>query len=185
MDLSPYVESIHRQLAAAGEAGGEETRAVAERLTAPLDAAIRLALQDALAAAAEEITCELAPGSVELRLRGGHPEFVVAPPPADLADDTRLSDIDERAPTTRVRPAALGGAPFPPAEGDDGSMTRINLRMPDHVKTRIEQAAARAGLSVNAWLVGAASAALDRAGPTGAGRRRASPGAQRYQGWAR
>jgi hypothetical protein len=185
MDLSPYVESIHRQLAAAGEAGGNETRAVAERLTAPLDSAIRLALQDALAGAAEEITCELAPGSVELRLRGGHPEFVVTPPPADLADNAGIWDVDERAPTNRAGPAALAGAPFPPADGDEGSMTRINLRMPDHVKSRIEQAAARDGLSVNAWLVRAASAALDEAGPMGGGRRRASPGGQRYQGWAR
>ena len=70
MELSEYVESIHRHYAAAADAGGDETRAVAERLFAPLDAAIRLALQDALAAAAEEITTELAPGSVELRLRG-------------------------------------------------------------------------------------------------------------------
>src|SRR6516162_5579547 len=137
MDLGPYLESIHRQLAAAGEAGGGETRAVAERLTAPLDAAIRLALQDALAAAAEEITCELAPGSVELRLRGGHPEFVVELPPAGLAGNTRLWANDERAPITRPGPASLEGAPFPPGEGDEGTMARINVRMPDHLKARI------------------------------------------------
>src|SRR5487761_1519056 len=84
MDLRPYVETIHRQLSLAAEAGGEESRALAERLVAPLEAALRLALQDVLAVAAEEITCELAPGSVELRLRGRDPEFVVTPPPADL-----------------------------------------------------------------------------------------------------
>ena len=66
------------QLEVAAEAGGDEARALAERLVAPLDAAIRLAVQDALAAAAEEITLELAPGSVELRLRGREPEFVVS-----------------------------------------------------------------------------------------------------------
>ena len=73
MNLEPYVEDIHAQLDAAAEAGGDEARELAERLSAPLDAAIRLALQDALAAAAEEITVELAPGSVELRLRGREP----------------------------------------------------------------------------------------------------------------
>ena len=52
MDLRPYVESIHQQLADAAETGGEDARALAERLAAPLDAAIRLALQDALGAAA-------------------------------------------------------------------------------------------------------------------------------------
>ncbi|MGZ4110705.1 MAG: hypothetical protein ACXVP7_13605, partial [Actinomycetota bacterium] len=70
MQLEPYVESIRRQLEVAAEAGGEDARALAERLLAPLEAAIRLALQDALADAAEDITLELAPGSVELRLRG-------------------------------------------------------------------------------------------------------------------
>jgi hypothetical protein len=185
MDLGPYVESIHRQLAAAGEAGGGEARAMAERLTAPLDAAIRLALQDALAAAAEEITCELAPGSVELRLRGGHPEFVVTAAPVDLAGGTRSGDIDERGPTARSGFAALAGAPFPPGDGEESSVARINVRMPEHLKARIEQAAGRNGLSVNAWLVRAAAAALDQAGSPGGGKRPVQPSAQRYQGWAR
>src|SRR2546421_12211811 len=91
MDLHLYVESIHRQLAVAAEAGGDEARALAERLVAPLDAAIRLPLQAVLVAGAEEITCELAPGSVELRLRGRDPEFVVTPPPVDLP----LEDVPE------------------------------------------------------------------------------------------
>ena len=64
---------------------------MAERLAAPLEASVRLALQDALAAAVEEITCELAPGSVELRLRGRDPEFVVTPPQADPADSAARS----------------------------------------------------------------------------------------------
>src|SRR5437660_11150727 len=87
MDLRLYVNNIHRQLMVAAEAGGDDARALAERLVAPLDAAIRLTLQDVLAAAAEEITCELAPGSVELRLRGRDPEFVVTPPPVDMSLD--------------------------------------------------------------------------------------------------
>ena len=77
MDLTPYVENLRRELAVAAEAGGDEARALAERLTAPLESAVRLTLLDALSAAADEITRELAPGSVELRLRGGEPEFVV------------------------------------------------------------------------------------------------------------
>jgi hypothetical protein len=68
MDLGPYVDDVSRHLAVAAEAGGDDARALAERLVAPLDAAIRLALQNALAVAADEITCELAPGSVELRV---------------------------------------------------------------------------------------------------------------------
>src|ERR1044072_997864 len=32
-----------------------------------------------------------------------------------------------------------GGGPLPPVEGDEGSMTRINLRLPDPLKARVEQ----------------------------------------------
>jgi hypothetical protein len=173
MDLRPYVESIHQQLATAAEAGGEEARVVAERLIAPLDASVRLALQDVLAAAAEEITCELAPGSVELRLRGQGPEFVVTPPPVEpAADDLPRAGAESIAPAASV-------------EADEGAMSRINLRMPDHLKARIEQAADGEGLSVNAWLVRAAAAALERAGPGRRPERRATRGPQRYTGWAR
>src|SRR4051794_5682867 len=83
MDLTQYVENLRGELAVAAAAGGDEARELAERLTAPLDAAVRLMLLDALSAAADEITRELAPGSVELRLRSGEPGFVVTPIPAD------------------------------------------------------------------------------------------------------
>jgi hypothetical protein len=64
-------------------------------------------------------------------------------------------------------------------------MSRINLRMPDRLKARIEQAAANEGLSVNAWLVRAAAAALERGGPSRRPERRPATGGQRYTGWAR
>ena len=53
---------------------GKEVRA-AQRLIATLDDSVRLMLLDVLAAAAADVTRELAPGSVELRLRGSEPEF--------------------------------------------------------------------------------------------------------------
>jgi hypothetical protein len=171
MNLELYVENLHRQLVVAAGAGGEEARALAERLVAPLEAAIRLTLQDALAAAAEEITTELAPGSVELRLRGRDPEFVVTPPPADPSAEDLADGADDRTPTV--------------PEGDEGTVSRINLRLPDHLKARIEQAAGSEGLSVNAWLVRAAASALQRNGPPRRREPRASKGAQRYTGWAR
>ncbi|MGH9057999.1 MAG: toxin-antitoxin system HicB family antitoxin, partial [Acidimicrobiales bacterium] len=157
MDLRPYIEEIHRQMEVAADAGGEEARALAERLVAPLDAAIRLSLLDALSAAAQEITCDLAPGSVEVRLRGRDPEFTVTTP-AQGADD-------DPADTTASGWSAAGVAVGAPAD-DDGGMARINLRMPDHLKARVDHAAAAEGLSVNAWLVRAAAAALERADPS-------------------
>ena len=83
MDLTQYVSDLRHQLTVAAEAGGDDARALAERLTAPLESAARLALLDALSAAAAEITRDLAPGSVDVRLRGREPTFVVTLPPAD------------------------------------------------------------------------------------------------------
>ncbi len=179
MNLSLYVEDIHRQLVTAAEAGGDEARALADRLVAPLDSAIRLALQDALVAAAEEITCELAPGSVELRLRGRDPEFVITLPPADLPEGGA-----ELAPPEWAS-GLMGVASSPGGEGDEGGMSRINLRLPDQLKGRVEAAAGTEGLSVNAWLVRAAAGALQRHEPSPPLPPHAPPGAQRYTGWAR
>jgi hypothetical protein len=169
MELTVYVESIRRQLAAAAEPGGEEAKAQAERLFAPLESAIRLALQDALAAAAEEITCELAPGSVELRLRGREPEFVVSLPQPE--------------PPPEARELHVSGLGSP--EGDDGATARINLRLPEHLKARVDEAAANEGLSINSWLVRATSAALDRGTSARRQDRRSPTGSQRYTGWSR
>lgn len=180
MNLEPYIESIRRQLEVAAEGGGEDARVLAERLVAPLEAAVRLSVQDALAAAAEEITLELAPGSVELRLRGREPEFVVSLPPAepsavDIAEGEDVLGSGWRA--AGMRPRA--------GEGDEATVSRINLRLPDHLKSRVEQAAAGEGLSVNGWLVRAAAAALERTDPARGRERRTPQGAQRYTGWAR
>jgi hypothetical protein len=181
MNLGPYIEEIHRQLGVAAEAGGENARALAERLAAPLDAAIRLALQDALAAAAEEITVELAPGSVELRLRGREPEFVVTLPPIDPS----LEDVADGGDTAKVNWPAAGGALPAADQGDESSISRINLRLPEQLKSRIDRAAGGEGLSVNSWLVRAASAALERSDATRRRERSVPRGAQRYTGWVR
>jgi hypothetical protein len=176
MDLRTYIEDIHQQLADAAEAGGDEARALAERLAAPLDAAIRLALQDALTAAAEEITRELAPGSVELRIRGRNPEFVVTPPPVERdVDDISDARYDH----------VPGADALSPGDTGDGGTSRINLRLPLPLKTKVEEAASSEGFSVNTWLVRAASFALDRADPTGRREGRASRSAGRYTGWVR
>ena len=174
MNLDPYIENLRHQLALAAEAGGDDARALAERLIAPLEAAVRLTVQDALAAAAEEITLELAPGSVELRLRGREPEFVVSLPPAEVPEADAAPGSDWRA---ALRPGT--------GEDDETVVSRINLRLPDHLKVRVEQAAADEGLSVNAWLVRVAAAALQRMDPL-VGRQPRSPrGGQHYTGWAR
>jgi hypothetical protein len=70
-------------------------------------------------------------------------------------------------------------------------MTRINFRLGETLKGRIEEAAEQAGLSVNGWLVRAAAAALEPgasgvpAALGGPPERRAARGSQRLTGWVR
>jgi hypothetical protein len=181
MDLAPHLDHLRGQLAVAAEAGGDDTREVAERLLAGLDAAFRLALQDALAAAAAEITADLAPGSVELRLRGRDLEFVVTAPPSERGASESADDA--RGPDDRDPWDAAAGATGP--GDDDDAIARINLRLPEQLKGRVERAAAADGLSVNAWLVRATTAALQRADPSRRPDRRVAQGSQRFTGWAR
>ena len=139
MELGQYVTDLQRQLVDAASNGADDTRAVAERLAAGLDAATRLVLLDALSAAVGEITRDLAPGSVDLRLRGREVEFVVnqANTEAD-ADGQHVTSVDL----------------------DDASTSRTTLRLPDALKVRVDEAANADGLSVNTWLVRAIAAAL-------------------------
>jgi predicted transcriptional regulator len=139
MELGQYVNDLQRQLVDAAANGAEDTRAVAERLAAGLDAATRLVLLDVLSAAVGEITRDLAPGSVDVRLRGREVEFVVTQPSTE-------SDADDH-------PAAS-------VDLDDASTSRTTLRLPDALKARVDEAATADGLSVNTWLVRAVAAAL-------------------------
>ena len=141
MDITPYVDSLRRDLMAAAEAAGAEARELAEKLSYALDPATRLAIMEAVSQATAEITAELPSGSVEVRLSGRELEFAVhtAPEPA--------------------RPAA---SPIEEDEGDE--VARITLRIPESVKARAEDLASRSGSSLNTWLVNLVRAATSREG---------------------
>ncbi|MFG2993382.1 hypothetical protein ACGFZK_29480 [Streptomyces sp. NPDC048257] len=179
MDLTPYVDNLRHELGVAAGAGGDEARALADRLTGQLESAARLTLLNALSDAMDEVTRDLAPGSVDVRLRGLNPEFVVTAPPA--------ADVFEEADTAVQTPPP----PAPvPVEGEDGATSRINFRPPAQLKARVEEAASREGLSVNAWLVRAVAAALEpgTAGRSRSRREATGPGSavgQGFTGWVR
>ena len=160
MDLERYVTDLRRQLAAVAETGGDEARGLAERLATSLDASARLVLLEALSEAAGEITREIAPGSVEVRLRGRDPEFAVtrAPEPA-------FAEVADAAPAPDIT--------------DDASTSRTTLRLPDQLKGRVEKAAAEDGLSLNTWLVRAIAAGLEPK------TRRSVRAGDSYTGWVR
>ncbi|SNQ51739.1 conserved hypothetical protein [Frankia canadensis] len=197
MELGTYVDRLGQELVAVLEGGGDEARALVERLTGGLESAIRLTLLETLSAAADEITRELAPGSVQLRLRGRDPEFVVALPPADQPvapwpADMRPTDVrptgtrpagerpaGERSAEERASAAVLEVAP------EDGATVRINVRLPEQLKAAVEEAAAGEGRSVNAWLVRAAAAVLRPAQDAALRSERGKPGRQHVTGWVR
>jgi hypothetical protein len=158
MELGAYVESLRRSLTAAAAAGGEQAQQTARLLSDTLEPAIRRALIDAMSALAAEVTTALDGDLVDIRVRGGDPEVVVVPaahePPAE-----DLSATDDPA--------------------DDGSVTRISLRLPNVLKGRAEAAAAAQGGSLNAWLVRAVADAVNRPRPHPA------RGPRRYTGFAR
>ncbi|MFJ4768570.1 hypothetical protein ACIP88_05545 [Streptomyces uncialis] len=175
MDLTPYVETLRRELAVAAEAGGDEARELAERLTAPLESATRLTLLNVLSAAMDEITRELAPGSVDVRLRGLDPDFVVVLP----QHEERTAPHEAQAPAPLPAPAPAS------ADTDEGGTARVNLRLPAHLKARAEEAAGREGLSVNAWLVRAVSAAADGGAVRSRPAERSRTVGQSFTGWVR
>jgi HicB family len=138
MDLSEYAEALRRELTSITRFASEDISRAAEMLSETLDSSVRLALLDVLSAAADEITASLDGATIDVRLTGTEPQFVVNV--AHQPDDSSADSAD--------------GA-------DEAGSARVTLRISDGLKTRVETAAAAAGLSVNAWLVRAIGRALE------------------------
>ena len=162
MDLTEYVDALRHSLTTAAAAGGEQARETARLLAEAVDPAVRLAVMDALSAMAAEVTDALENTLVEIRMRGREPEVVVE---------------------TAEHPASAESSVQGDGVPDDGSVSRISLRLPEAIKARAEAAAAADGSSLNAWLVRAVSDALRGSQSSASGRSRAS--GRRYTGFAR
>ena len=163
MELDDYLREVSEQLTAAAALGDERTREVAAALAATARSSVRMAILDALAAATTEVTDALhAAGAqpapaVSLHLAGDQVRFTVTGPPPDEPSES--------------------------ARTDDGDATaRISLRLTDSLKAEIERAASQAGLSVNSWLVRAATNAL-RPGPGPGSGWFSATGGHRFTGW--
>jgi hypothetical protein len=146
MELSPYLEGLGRDLAAAAATGGPEISRAADLLAGALDASARLCLLEALSDATAEITSKLESASVEVRLRGREADFVVTP----------VTPVEEAAPQPGAAPVAGDGG---------GDLARITLRLPEWLKQEVEEAASISGGSVNAWLVETIATAV-KSGPS-------------------
>jgi hypothetical protein len=152
MDLSPYLESVRVGVAKASALADEPTQQVAERLGMAIESSTRLALIQALSDATSTISAELAPSSVELRMVGQDPEFVVSVQSA------------EAEPTLLLPEPESGDGDASESPGDE-PVSRITLRLPQSVKVRVDEIASSEGISTNAWLIRTVMDALaDRGG---------------------
>ncbi|HEX6872912.1 MAG TPA: toxin-antitoxin system HicB family antitoxin [Micromonosporaceae bacterium] len=146
MELSPYLDGLRRDLAAAAAPGGPDVTRAAELLSASLDASARMCLLEALSDAAAEITTKLSGNTVEIRLRGREAQIVVS--------DTGAGAFPPVPPVPGVPPPPpMPPSPPSPGDSDAGDITRLTLRLPEGLKEAVERAAAAEGISVNAWLV--------------------------------
>jgi hypothetical protein len=151
MELSPYIESVRVGVVNASSLADEQTQHVAERLGTAIESSTRLALIQALSDAAGSISAEMAPSSVELRMIGRDPEFVVSIQTAEAEPTLLLPDAE---------PSPEGTGESPTTEPDDEPLARITLRLPQSVKARVDEMASSEGISTNAWLIRAVMDAL-------------------------
>ncbi|HEU5263094.1 MAG TPA: toxin-antitoxin system HicB family antitoxin [Gaiellaceae bacterium] len=134
MQLESHIQAIQQDLAATAGLGEEATAEAARRLSEALGSTLHLRLLDLLGEVALEIGGQLEAGRVEVRLAGREPELVVV--------------MDEGSDTVEV------------ASGEQLT-GRITLRLPESLKLNVEAAAAREGISTNAWLVRGIARMLD------------------------
>jgi hypothetical protein len=135
METANFVDGLRGDLEAIAGVGDDAVAQAARRLAQAIQAAAKLRLLDVLGEGALELSGQLPSGHVEVRLSGQDVELVYVE--------------EEHAPT--------------PA-GDDAS-ARITLRLPEALKTSVEGAAAREGVSVNSWIVRALARGLSGPAP--------------------
>ena len=132
MNLTIVLEGLQQDLQGLAELGDERSAQIAQRLGDALASNLRLKLFDLLSQAAVELSSKLPTGHIEVRLAGQEPELV-----------------------------------FVDAPGGDAGMAgeelsaRISLRLPESLKTTVERAADREGVSTNAWLIRAIARATE------------------------
>lgn len=156
VDVTPYVERLRAELGAVAEAGGPDVRAAADRIATALDPAVRMTLLEALSQAAAEITTMVPSGNVDVRLRGRDVDFVVDVPPAPAATFT----AGPPGATTRDGVSSDAQATDQDGLDEDDDVVRITVRIPESVKLKAEDLAAKSGRSLNAWIVTALRAAV-------------------------
>jgi predicted HicB family RNase H-like nuclease len=141
--IDGHIQALREDLGRIAAVGDEHTARAAELLSMALESSVSRRLLEALGEAALELNAQLDDGRVEVRFAGADPEFVYV---HDEAEEPQTSP-------------------------DETLSARITLRLPDALKQRVEDAAAREGVSVNTWIVQALGRIASGAPRRSSGRR--------------
>lgn len=123
MKMSKFIEALSADLKALGTLGGPDLESAVSRLVPTLEPVLRTRLLEVLTEVAGELKGQLPGAQIQARLSGDEVELVY------LQDES----------ITREVPSDLNA--------------RITLRLPDDLKSRIETAATKEGISLNSWLL--------------------------------
>lgn len=140
MDLTPHIDRLVADIAAAAALGDDETKRVVAALSRPTESAARLMLIGALSEFAREVEESTGTG-VGISIEGDH----VNPDPRGRGDREEQQEEDERIPSF---------------EEMTGDISRVTLRLVEQMKSRAEEAAAQNGISLNSWVAQAVQGAL-------------------------
>lgn len=146
MQLSNHVDQVRTQLRAAAALGDERTQQIAAGLADAVAPAVQLAIMGALSGAADEITAALldTPGAPVVSVSLDSDASAHGNGVGEVRIDVRITSAPE---------------PAEPAADDGDATARISLRLSETLKTEIDNAARRDGVSVNTWLVRTAARA--------------------------
>ena len=124
MRMSKFTDLLSADLKALGQLGGAELESAVSRLIPTLEPVLRTRLLEVLTEIAGELKIQLPGTHVEARLAG---------------DELELVYLQDEPAITRESPSELNA--------------RITLRLPEDLKSRIETAATKDGISLNSWLL--------------------------------
>lgn len=121
--MSKFIDPLSADLKALGKLGGADLESAVSRLIPTLEPVLRTRFLDALTEVAGELRDQLPGARVEARLN---------------ADEVELVYLQDES-ISKETPSELNA--------------RITLRLSEDLKSRIEKAATREGISLNSWLL--------------------------------
>lgn len=142
MQTSWFTETLRADLEAVGSIGSDKAIKIADRLITVALPLARARMLEAMSMSLGELSATLGIERIDLRVSGDEVTFV----PAESAPESPVASSDA-----------------------SGEQARFSLRLPDDLKTRIDERAAADGVSTNTWIVRALEAACSR-GPHRSGR---------------